>query len=65
MVEEASGTRMFEERKEKAMTQMGKKDKTLAEMQSVSSFALSRLLVFGRTSGKGKVMEMEMEGRRG
>lgn len=37
MVEEASGTRMFEERKEKAMTQMTKKDKAFAEMQSVSS----------------------------
>lgn len=43
MVEEASGTRMFEERKEKAMTQMGKKDKTLAEMQSVS-FRVSSLV---------------------
>lgn len=39
MVEEASGTRMFEERKEKAMVQMGKKDKTLVELQSVSRVA--------------------------
>lgn len=37
MVEEASGTRMFEERKEKAVKTMAKKDKKVEEMNSVGS----------------------------
>jgi structural maintenance of chromosome 2 len=36
MVEEAAGTRMFEERKEKAMKTMAKKDKKVEEIESVS-----------------------------
>jgi structural maintenance of chromosome 2 len=36
MVEEAAGTRMFEERKEKAMKTMAKKDKKVEELESVS-----------------------------
>lgn len=39
MVEEASGTRMFEERKDKAWKTMGKKDKKVAEMEAVSFHA--------------------------
>jgi hypothetical protein len=40
MVEEAAGTRMFEERKDKAVKTMAKKDKKVAEMESVSVFLL-------------------------
>jgi chromosome segregation ATPase len=36
MVEEAAGTRMFEERKDKAMKTMAKKDKKVEEIESVS-----------------------------
>jgi chromosome segregation ATPase len=36
MVEEAAGTRMFEERKDKAMKTMTKKDKKVEEIESVS-----------------------------
>lgn len=36
MIEEASGTRMFEERKEKAVKTMAKKDKKVEEIASVS-----------------------------
>lgn len=36
MVEEAAGTRMFEERKEKAVKTMAKKDKKVEEIESVS-----------------------------
>jgi structural maintenance of chromosome 2 len=35
MIEEASGTRMFEERKEKAVKTMAKKDKKVEEIASV------------------------------
>lgn len=35
MVEEAAGTRMFEERKEKAKRTMGKKEKRVEEITSV------------------------------
>jgi len=42
MVEEASGTRMFEERKDKATKTMGKKDKKVAEMEAVSPSRLLR-----------------------
>jgi len=35
MVEEAAGTRMFEDRKEKAKRTMGKKDKKVQEITSV------------------------------
>ena len=35
MVEEAAGTRMFEERKDKAMKTMTKKDKKVEEIESV------------------------------
>lgn len=35
MVEEAAGTRMFEERKDKAMKTMAKKDKKVEELESV------------------------------
>jgi len=36
MVEEAAGTRMFEDRKEKAVKTMAKKDKKVEEISSVS-----------------------------
>jgi len=36
MVEEAAGTRMFEERKDKAVRTMSKKDKKVEEIESVS-----------------------------
>jgi structural maintenance of chromosome 2 len=36
MIEEASGTRMFEERKEKAVKTMAKKDKKVEEIAAVS-----------------------------
>jgi structural maintenance of chromosome 2 len=36
MIEEAAGTRMFEERKEKALSTMAKKDKKVAEITAVS-----------------------------
>jgi structural maintenance of chromosome 2 len=36
MVEEAAGTRMFEDRKEKAKRTMGKKEKKVQEITSVS-----------------------------
>ena len=36
MVEEAAGTRMFEERKDKALKTMTKKDKKVDEIKSVS-----------------------------
>lgn len=51
MVEEASGTRMFEERKEKAVVQMGKKDKTLVELQSVSTLLNRRC--YAKMGNKG------------
>ncbi|RKP27033.1 hypothetical protein SYNPS1DRAFT_27308 [Syncephalis pseudoplumigaleata] len=35
MIEEASGTRMFEERKEKALSTMAKKDKKVAEITTI------------------------------
>ena len=35
MVEEAAGTRMFEERKDKAMKTMTKKDKKVEEIEAV------------------------------
>jgi hypothetical protein len=40
MIEEASGTRMFEERKEKAVKTMAKKDKKVEEIASVSGSEL-------------------------
>ena len=40
MIEEASGTRMFEERKEKAVKTMAKKDKKVEEIASVSGAEL-------------------------
>jgi structural maintenance of chromosome 2 len=40
MIEEASGTRMFEERKEKALNTMAKKDKKVAEITTVSNKTL-------------------------
>jgi len=40
MVEEAAGTRMFEERKDKAMKTMAKKDKKVEELESVCQFSL-------------------------
>lgn len=36
MIEEASGTRMFEERKEKAVKTMTKKDRKVEEIAAVS-----------------------------
>jgi structural maintenance of chromosome 2 len=42
MVEEAAGTRMFEERKDKAMKTMTKKDKKVEEIESVSSTSSPR-----------------------
>lgn len=41
MIEEAAGTRMFEERKEKALSSIAKKDKKLAEIQQVMEADLS------------------------
>jgi structural maintenance of chromosome 2 len=41
MVEEASGTRMFEDRKDKAVKTMAKKDKKVGEMEAVSSVMTS------------------------
>lgn len=41
MVEEAAGTRMFEERKEKALKTMAKKDKKVAEIKSVRYLFIS------------------------
>jgi structural maintenance of chromosome 2 len=40
MVEEAAGTRMFEERKDKAVKTMTKKDKKVEELESVSVCAI-------------------------
>src|SRR5436853_6910983 len=37
MIEEAAGTRMFEEKKEKALATIAKKDKKLEEIKSVGS----------------------------
>jgi structural maintenance of chromosome 2 len=37
MIEEAAGTSMFEERKEKAVKTMAKKDKKMEEIQDVES----------------------------
>jgi structural maintenance of chromosome 2 len=42
MVEEAAGTRMFEERKEKAVKTMAKKDKKVEEIESVRGLHHSR-----------------------
>ena len=54
MVEEAAGTRMFEERKDKAMKTMTKKDKKVEELESVrllgifmSQTKLARIAVEG------------------
>lgn len=38
MMEEAAGTRMFEDRKEKAKRTMGKKEKRVEEINEVSKF---------------------------
>lgn len=38
MMEEAAGTRMFEDRKEKAKRTMGKKEKRVEEINEVSWF---------------------------
>lgn len=43
MIEEAAGTRMFEERKEKALSQIAKKDKKLEEINNVVCSANIRL----------------------
>lgn len=44
MMEEAAGTRMFEDRKEKAKRTMGKKEKRVEEINEVSKFVLNVLL---------------------
>lgn len=41
MIEEAAGTSMFEEKKEKAVKTMAKKEKRLEEIQSVRALATS------------------------
>lgn len=50
MIEEAAGTSMFEEKKEKAVKTMARKEKRLDEIQEVRPFplALSTLLTHSR-----------------
>jgi len=43
MIEEAAGTRMFEEKKDKAVKTMAKKDAKLTEINSVSLSALCEI----------------------
>jgi len=45
MVEEAAGTRMFEERKDKAMKTMTKKDKKVEEIESVSGISWAKVIL--------------------
>ena len=45
MVEEAAGTRMFEERKDKAVKTMAKKDKKVDEIESVRLGCVARSLM--------------------
>jgi chromosome segregation ATPase len=55
MVEEAAGTRMFEERKDKAMKTMTKKDKKVEEIESVGPLVSAGFLL--GPSAKGPVAQ--------
>ena len=60
LIEEASGTRMYEEKKEKALRTISKKEKKVEDIESVSFFIYGAII-----GGRNKAPGMQVSSKAG